>query len=81
MDGQTGLLENMEENIKTMAEAASSGRLTQLLNEMLPGAMRFLLNIIFALILLFVGKKLITFILKFLKLLKKQRWMPACKGF
>ncbi len=82
MDGQTGLLENMEENIKTMAEAASSGRLTQLLNEMLPGAMRFLLNIIFALILLFVGKKLITFILKFLKhSFEKAKMDASLQGF
>lgn len=63
---QTGILENVEENIKTAAAAASEGRLEQLIDEMLPGVMGFLLNIVIAIVLLLIGKKLIQFILKIL---------------
>ncbi len=62
----TGIIDNIEENVRNITTAASEGRLQQLLEEMMPGALSFLLNIVFALILLVVGRKLIRFILKFL---------------
>ena len=52
----TGIIESIEENMKNITTAASEGRLQQLLEEMMPGIVGFLLNIVFAFILLFVGR-------------------------
>lgn len=57
---------DIEEVMRVLAEASSPGRLQQLMNELLPGALGFLLNIVIALVLLFVGRKLIKMMLRLL---------------
>lgn len=57
---------DIEEAMRALAEAASPGKLQQLINQLLPGVLGFLLNVVIALVLLLVGRKLIKMILKFL---------------
>ena len=78
----TGIIESIEENMKNITTAASEGRLQQLLEEMMPGIVGFLLNIVFAFILLFVGRKLIQFILKLLnRSFDKAKTDASLRGF
>lgn len=60
------LMANVEESVKDVMAAASQGRLQQLIEQALPGAMGFLVNVAAALLLLFVGRKVIKMILNLL---------------